>query len=256
MNIATDYDELLDEAIEIAEKAAEIAYSYFRQALLIEMKDNQTPVTIADRKTEEMIRGEISKRFPEHGIVGEEFGEEKAHADWIWTVDPIDGTRSFVRGIPLFGTLLGLVEKGEPVVGVLVLPALDEIYYGAKGVGCFCNDYQVHVSNTMNIESAFISVGDYPCFEMSGYKNHFSHLAKKAELVRGYTDCFGHSLVLRGSVDAMIDPMVSPWDVAPLACLVREAGGDYFTFEGDRSHLGKSFISCTPALREELLKLA
>ncbi len=254
-SVIPDYEEYLDEALEIAERASDIAYSYFRQALLIEMKENQTPVTIADRKAEESVREELAKRFPNHGILGEEFGEHKTDSEWVWTVDPIDGTRSFIRGIPLFGTLLGLMQKGVPVVGVMVLPALDEVYYAAKGFGCFCNDYQVHVSNTKVLESALVSIGDVPCFESAGYRRQLDTLAKSAELIRGYTDCFGHSLVLRGAIDAMVDPIVSPWDVAPLACLITEAGGDYFTFEGEKTHMGKSFISCTPALRDALIKL-
>jgi histidinol phosphatase-like enzyme (inositol monophosphatase family) len=250
-----DYELVLEEAADIAERASKIALSYFRQALLIEMKENHTPVTIADKKTEEMIREELSQVFPNHGILGEEFGEQGSDSDYVWTVDPIDGTRSFIRGIPLFGTLLGLLERGEPVIGVMVLPALDETYLAAKGMGAFCDGVQLHVSATQTLESSVISCGDYPCFEAIGKKHYLQKLMERAELVRGYTDCFGHSLLLRGAVDAMVDPVVSPWDVAPLACLVREAGGDYFTFEGERTHAGKSFISCTPALRDELLKL-
>src|ERR1700744_1436846 len=106
-----DYEYLLEEAADIAERASKIALSYFRQALLIEMKENHTPVTIADKKTEEWIRGELSKAFPDHGILGEEFGEEASASEFLWTIDPIDGTRSFVRGIPLFGTLLGLLHR-------------------------------------------------------------------------------------------------------------------------------------------------
>jgi histidinol-phosphatase len=250
-----DYESLLEEAADIAERASKIALSYFRQALLIEMKENHTPVTIADKKTEEMIREEISQSFPDHGIIGEEFGVHLNNADYIWTIDPIDGTRSFIRGIPLFGTLLGLLEKGEPVLGVMVLPALEETYTAGKGLGAFCDGIQLHVSATKSLESALVSCGDVSCFGAIGKKDYLNRLLERAELVRGYTDCFGHSLVIRGAIDAMVDPIVSPWDVVPLACLIREAGGDYFTFEGDTTHAGRSFISCTPALRNELLGL-
>ena len=250
-----DLEDLLEEAADIAERASKVALSYFRQALLIEMKENHTPVTIADKKTEEMIRTELGKSFPGHGILGEEFGEESMNAEFVWTVDPIDGTRSFIRGIPLWGTLLGLLQNGEPVVGVMVLPALDETYVAAKGMGAFCDGQQLHVSATKSIESAIVSSGDVSCFENAGKKGYLHSLMDRAELVRGYTDCFGHALVLRGSVDAMVDPIVSPWDVAPLACLVSEAGGEYFTFEGEKTHVGPSFISCTPNLKRDLLKV-
>lgn len=250
-----DLEEILDEAADIAERASSIALSYFRQALLIEMKDNHTPVTIADKKTEEMIRSELQKRFPGHGIIGEEFGEESSDAEYVWTIDPIDGTRSFIRGIPLFGTLLGLMRKGEPVVGVMVLPALDETYMAAKGLGAFCDGIQLHVSSTAALGNAVVACGDIACFEAAGKRQYLNRLLDQAQTVRGYTDCFGHALVLRGAIDAMVDPVVSPWDVAPLACLIEEAGGEYFNFDGVRAHDRSSFISCTPALRDELLKL-
>src|ERR1700750_2908714 len=128
-----DYEMLLEEATDIDDRASKIALSYCRQALLIEMKENHTPVTIADKKTEEMIRKELGKSFPDHGIIGEEFGEEGADKEFTWTIDPIDGTRSFIRGIPLFGTLLGLLRNNEPVIGVMVLPAINETYVAAQG---------------------------------------------------------------------------------------------------------------------------
>ena len=246
--------ELTERAIDIAERASKIPLAHFRHAMLIEMKENQTPVTIADKKTEEMIRLELESAFPDWGIIGEEFGDVTKKSDFIWTIDPIDGTRSFIRGIPLFGTLLGLLHKGEPIVGVCVLPALNETYAAGKELGTRCNGVQIHASNTKSIESSFVSVGDVPCFEDTGRKKMFDKLMEKSELARGYTDCFGHAMVMRGALDAMIDPAVSIWDVAPLACLIREAGGDYCDFEGNRSFTSKTFMSFTPALRDDLLK--
>ncbi len=251
-----DYEACLEEAADITEKAAEVALSFFRQALLIEMKENGTPVTNADKKTEMVIREELAKAFPDHGILGEEFGEEKKGADYVWTIDPIDGTRSFMRGIPLFGTLLALVERGEPVVGIMVLPAIGETYVAAKGFGAFCNGVRLQTSPTTTLESAFVSCGDMNCFESSGKTYVQQAVAKKAEICRGYTDCFAHGLVMRGALDAMIDPIVSPWDVAPLAILIKEAGGQYFTFEGKETHLGSNFITtCNAEMKAELLRL-
>jgi len=251
-----NYERLLEEATEIAEGAAQVALSYFRKsALLIEVKKDLSPVTIADRKTEQRIREELEKRFPEHGIIGEELGSKTEDAEFVWTIDPIDGTRSFVRGIPLFGTLLGLLCKGEPVLGVMVLPALDETYMAAKDQGAYCNGQRLHVSTTTKLETAVIACGDICVFEQAGKKTYHSNLVEQAELVRGYSDCFGHSLVIRGAVDAMIDPIVSPWDIIPVACLIREAGGEYFDFEGENTVRGSSFISCAPGLRKPLLQL-
>lgn len=250
----TDYSSLLDEAIDIAERASHIALAHFRQRLLIEMKADQTPVTAADRKTEEAIRKDINKKFPSHGIFGEEFGKEIPDAEYVWTVDPIDGTRSFIRGIPLFGTLLGLLHQGKPVLGVMVLPAMEEIYYAAEGMGAFCNDTQLHVSPVTVLEKALVSCGDVSCFESTGNMRLLLSLMRKAELVRGYTDCFGHAMVLRGAVDAMIDPLVALWDVAPIACLVKEAGGEYFSLDGKGLLEATTFVSSTPALRSQIIE--
>ncbi len=246
------YSEFLPVAVDIAEAAAEIARSYFRQALLIEMKADLSPVTIADKKAEEKVRKELSTHFPDHGIVGEEFGTDGLDKEFVWTVDPIDGTRSFVRGIPLFGTLLGLMHRKRVVLGVMVLPVLGETYTAVEGKGTYCNDERVHVSANKDMKRAFVACGDVSTFEKTGRKKYLDRISSEAELVRGYTDCFGHSLVIRGAVDAMIDPVVAPWDVIPIACLVKEAGGVHFNFEGTSSLESESFISCTPGLQDVL----
>lgn len=248
-----ELESILNTATEIAENAAEIALSYFRQKILIEMKENMTPVTVADKKTEENIRSELSLAFPGFGICGEEFGEEGKEHELVWTVDPIDGTKSFIKGIPLFGTLIGLLQHGEPILGIMVLPALRETYTAAQGLGTYCNGHQLHVSNKTTLESSFVSIGDVDCFEASGHKKGLHRILDKAEFARGYTDCFGHSCVIRGGIDAMIDPVVSVWDIAPLACLIKEAGGEYFGFSGKQTIHESSFITCGPGLKKEIL---
>lgn len=248
-----EYRPILEHAQNIAERASEIALSFFRQAILIEMKENKTPVTIADKKAEEMIRKELERHFPKFGILGEEFGESAPDAEYVWTIDPIDGTRSFIRGIPLFGTLLGLLHHKEPVLGVMVLPALRETYTSAKGLGAFCNGTRIHVSSAKSVDQALISVGDISWFDQAGKGKVLDSILRKVDVCRGYTDCFGHSLVMRGALDAMLDPIVAPWDVIPLASLISEAGGDYFDFDGGKT-FDKSFVSCAPGLRDHLLK--
>ncbi len=251
----TPYGDILEEAAEIVEHGSRIALSYFRQPLLVERKEDGSPVTMADKKTEEFLRTELSAAFPDHGIVGEEFGEESATRQFVWTIDPIDGTRSFVRGIPLFGTLVALLEHGEPVLGIACLPALDETYLAAKGMGAFCDGMPLHVSQTQSLEDAFVCCGDSSAFENAGMSGYQQALLKQSQLVRGYSDCFGHTMVLRGAVDAMVDPLVSIWDIAPLICLIQEAGGTYFGFDGTTSLANKSFITCGPALKAPLLAL-
>jgi myo-inositol-1(or 4)-monophosphatase len=250
------YKDALFKACEIAEEASQLAASYFRQTILIEMKENGTPVTIADKKAEELIRKRLGQSFSDHGILGEEFGSEVKSSEYVWTIDPIDGTRSFIRGIPLFGTLLGLLHKGVPVVGVMVLPGLNETYVASHGGGAYCNGHQLRVSPMQHLDKAVISVGDVLTFEPSGKTGFLRALEKKADFCRSYTDCFGHSLLMRGSVDAMIDPVVSIWDIAPLACLIEEAGGDYCDFNGVKDITSSSFMSFTPALKSQLIALS
>lgn len=255
MSVERNYEEFIEAAIPIVEDASKIALSYFRQAILIETKDNMTPVTIADKKTEETMRRDLLQAFPGFGIIGEEFGEEDQDAELVWTVDPIDGTLSFIRGIPLFGTLVGLLHKGEPVGGICVLPALNETYSSAKGAGAYCDGHQLHVSTVHTLASAFISVGDISWFERAGHSKVLKHLQAEAHYCRGYTDCFAHALVTRGALDAMVEPEINLWDVAPLASLIEEAGGEYFDFHGNKTIHEKSFVSCSPFLKNDLLKI-
>lgn len=255
MEIEQNIEDFIEAAIPIVEDASKIALSYFRQAILIETKENMTPVTVADKKTEEMLRAEFLNTFPGFGIIGEEFGEESKDAELVWTIDPIDGTLSFIRGIPLFGTLVGLLYRGEPVGGICVLPALGETYSSAKGSGSYCNGHQLHVSSVHTLKSAFISVGDVSWFERAGHANVLSHLQEEAHYCRGYTDCFAHALVTRGALDAMVEPEIKIWDVAPLASLVEEAGGEYFDFEGKRTINSSSFITCSPFLKNDLMRI-
>ena len=182
-------------------------------------------------------------------------GEESTHNQYVWTVDPIDGTRSFVRGIPLFGTLIGLLDKGEPIGGIMVLPALEETYWAGADLGAYCNGHQIHVSQAHDLKKSVLGMGDVYAFQEARKEKLFQALVDKTEICRGYTDCFGHSLVLRGALDAMVDPVVSIWDIAPLACLIEEAGGEYFDFNGERTIRSSSFVTCGPGLKKEILAL-
>jgi fructose-1,6-bisphosphatase/inositol monophosphatase family enzyme len=147
-----------------------------------------------------------------------------------------------------------LLHRKEPIIGVMVLPALGETYSGAKGLGCFCNEEELHVSAVKSLSHALVSCADVPCFESTGYLRFLLSLMRKAELVRGYTDCFGHAMVLRGAVDAMIDPLVAVWDIAPIACLVKEAGGDYFSLDGKDLLQATTFVSCVPRLKDKIIE--
>ena len=138
---------------------------WFRTNITVESKPDLSPVTFADRKAEEILRNKISKAFPNHGIIGEEFGEESPQSEWVWTIDPIDGTRSFIRGLPLFATLVALLHKGNPVMGVISLPALGETTWAVKGRGTFSGSQRLQVSNQDTVKGAFVGTADRYCFK-------------------------------------------------------------------------------------------
>ena len=249
------YQAWLSIALDIAQRGADIALSYFRRPLVVQDKADGTPVTEADQRAEDKMRQLLRQHFPLHGIIGEEMGKHSDSAEYVWTVDPIDGTRSFIRGIPLFGTLLGCLEQGKPVLGVMILPALGDVFFAVKGGGTFCNSEPVRNPSTSQLKSAFISASDRSYFVESKHLELYELLHEKPGTFRGYTDCFGHSLVIRGCIDAMIDPRVSVWDIAPLACLAQEAQLKAFDFEGREDVFSKTFVTSTETLAPELLKL-
>lgn len=197
-----------------------------------QLKADGSPVTEADLAAERAIRDVLREAYPDALLLGEEFGEEApeqagASAGRLsWIIDPIDGTLAFSRGIPLFSTLIALMEDGEPVVGLIDLPALDERYLGWQGGGCRRNGEPVRVSTRTDLKSAVVSHGDPYCFDRAGQRPALERMVREIPVLRGYTDAFGHALVLGGGVDVMVDLDLNPWDAAATQVLVREAGGE------------------------------
>lgn len=200
---------------------------HFRTQVKVETKADKSPVTIADKKTEEMLRTRIGQSFPDHGIIGEEFGAEEDQREWVWTVDPIDGTRSFIRGLPLFSTLVALLHRGKPVLGVISLPALGETTWAVKGHGAWLGEQQLRVSAHSKIAGSTLATGDTYCFREKKQMRLLNRLHKEAGLVRTYPDAFGHLMAIRGIVDAMVDPWAYIWDFAPCKIMAEEAGGTF-----------------------------
>ncbi len=217
----------------------------------VETKADGSPVTEADRAAEQTMRKILHEAFPEFGILGEEFGAQGT-SDVQWILDPIDGTIAFSRGIPLYSTIIALVEEGEPVLGLIDLPALDERIVGFKGGGCHLNGRPVSVSTQADAKKALISHGDAFCFEQAGKHDAFLRMAADLPLFRGYTDAFGHAQVISGAVDAMVDMDLNPWDAAATQILIPEAGGRCVTRERPGSKLDLVFGS--PALVDELME--
>jgi myo-inositol-1(or 4)-monophosphatase len=211
--------------------------SRFQTKLTVHHKADQSPVTLADRKAEEILRKKIQREFPDHGIIGEEFGEEDSHREWVWTVDPIDGTRSFIQGLPLFATLLALLHKGEPVLGVVCLPALGETVWAVRGKGTFSGKHRLRVSSHSKLKDSVLATADHYCFRKKKYLRLWNQLHSSAKLVRTYPDAFGHLLAIRGSVDVMVDPWAYIWDFAPCKIMVQEAGGVFANFKGSKNSI-------------------
>jgi myo-inositol-1(or 4)-monophosphatase len=215
----------------------------------VETKSDGSPVTEADRAAERAIRAHLRAAFPDFGMMGEEFGEEEG-GEPRWIIDPIDGTIAFSRGIPLFTTLIALVDDGEPVFGLIDCPALGERYVGWRGGGCRRNGAPTRVSQETDLRKAIISHGDPFCFDLFGARPIFERMAREIPMLRGYTDAFGHAQVLGGGVDAMVDVALNLWDAAATQILVKEAGGRCVTLSGPDEKLGLIFGS--PALVEQL----
>jgi histidinol phosphatase-like enzyme (inositol monophosphatase family) len=242
-------------AVEVAWRAGRSALAHYQTGIASETKSDASPVTIADRNAERLARDLIEKRFPNDGIIGEEFGSVREDAVRRWILDPIDGTRTFVRGVPLFGCLLALEEDKQPVIGVMYFPALDETVYAARGEGAWWNGRRAQVSEVASIEDALVLTTDIANIEREGYSEGFQRLHARAGMVRTWGDCYGHALVATGRAEVMLDPIMSIWDAAALQPIVIEAGGRFTSWNGESTHTGGSAISTNATLADEVKQL-
>lgn len=222
--------QLLQTAVDAALAASVCIRKYFGSRHLgVQEKRDGSPVTLADQEVEAVIRTHLLSKaaIGPLDILGEEQGLIGQGTPWRWTVDPIDGTRSFIHGIPLFGTMIGLQEMQDErsVLGVLHLPMLELTYAGAKGQGVTCNGKPLRLPESVSIEDAIIGVGDVAQFAAANRYEDYRRLSAMHGYVRGYTDCFGHGLVISGALGAMMDPALNPWDILPTQALIEEAGG-------------------------------
>jgi myo-inositol-1(or 4)-monophosphatase len=250
------YREEIELALMMAREAAQIILPHFRAAasLAVETKADNSPVTIADRAAEEALRKLMERHTPGYGIIGEEFGATAGKADREWVIDPIDGTKAFIHGVPLFGTLLALLEGGRPVVGVISLPALGQVMHASRGGGCFLDGVPCRVSGIGRVEDGLLLDGSATTMERLGHGPAWAALRKRAKLHRGWGDCYGHMLVACGRAEAMVDPIVSIWDVAPMAVILPEAGGRFSAFSGNDSITENSGISSNGRIHDDILR--
>ncbi|MFO7845770.1 MAG: histidinol-phosphatase [Balneolaceae bacterium] len=240
-------------AVDIATAGGDSTLNFFNQSFDLEFKADSSPVTNADRNAEMLMREAIKSRFPDHGIIGEEFGREREDADYVWVLDPIDGTQSFIHGVPFYTTLIGILVKGNPEVGVIYAPALNEMVSAGTGTGCYLNRNKVKVRKCDDIRNATFLTTDMEHIYRHGYTKAFGELLQDARLHRTWGDAYGHMMVATGRADIMFDPILNLWDAAALLPVVKEAGGSYFDIEGNESIRSGSAISTNPGLKEIIL---
>jgi histidinol phosphatase-like enzyme (inositol monophosphatase family) len=239
--------------IELAEKSGDFIRPWFAcPDLAVETKSDQTPVTVADRGAEELMRRMIRERFPGHGILGEEFGPENTEAEYVWVLDPIDGTRAFAAATPLFGTLIALRHRGLPVLGAIHQPVLRQLLVG-DGRETTLNGRPVRVRATPRIEEATLLCSDV--LSPAQYQNGdaFTALSRRAKLLRTWGDCHGYLLLATGWADIMCDPIMNPWDVAALIPVVRGAGGVITDWQGRDPVNATSIVAATPLLHAQVI---
>ncbi len=239
---------------ELCRESGDFIRPLFRQlSVAVEMKSDASPVTIADRGAEELMRARIAQKFPTHGIIGEEFGDDRPDAEFVWILDPIDGTKAFITGLPLWGTLIALLHHGQPILGCIHQPVLNQLLLG-DGTTTTLNNQPVRCRGTTQIEGSTLLTSDP--LNPERYQNGAAYdaLQRRARLVRTWGDCYGYLLLASGWADIVLDPIMNPWDIAALIPVVRGAGGVITDWQGGAPFPAKSTIACaTPELHRAVI---
>jgi histidinol-phosphatase len=242
-------------ALELADLADELTLARFRALdLVVESKPDMTPVSEADRDAEEVIRRRIRAERPDHAVLGEEFGVDGPEgASCRWVLDPIDGTKNYVRGIPVYGTLIALQRDGRTDVGVVSAPALGRRWWAATGEGAYADGHRIHVSKVARIEDAHLSYASLTGWDERGLGAQFGTLARRFWRTRAFGDFWQHMLVAEGAIDVALEPEVSLWDLAALQVIVEEAGGRFTDLDGRAWPEGGNAVSSNGVLHDAVL---
>jgi histidinol-phosphatase len=250
-----------DAAVEMALAAGDVTLGYFRRGnFAVERKLDQSPVTVADREAEQYLRREIARRFPDDAIVGEEFGESPGSSGYRWILDPIDGTKSFIFGVPLYGTMVGVEKDRESVIGVVNIPALGECVYASRGHGCWYLHQgeaprEARVSKNARLEHGLFVTSQVDTFSRRQAAAAYEALERSAYVSRTWGDCYGYLLVATGRADVMVDPMLNVWDAAAVQPIVEEAGGSFTDWQGNRTIYAGEAIGTNGLVLEEVLAI-
>lgn len=248
--------DILNFAHELAWQAGKITMRYFQTKITTDRKSDNSPVTIADREAEKYMRQAIQARYPEHAILGEEDGlSGPREAPWRWILDPIDGTKAFVRGMPIYGVMIGIEHEGEAVVGVVNMPALGEIVYAAKGLGCWWNGRQCRVSEVKTLKEGLLLTTCATRYDTYGKQAAYERLVDASGLFRTWGDCYGYVMVATGRAEAMMDPIMNIWDAAALLPILHEAGGTFTDWTGTATIDGGNGIATNGLVFDEVMRL-
>jgi histidinol-phosphatase len=253
MTERVELQSLLDFAVHLAREAGEITRRYFKGSFVTEQKTDQTLVTNADREAEGFLRTAINQAYPADGILGEEEGERTGTSGRRWIIDPIDGTFSFVHGVPLYAVLIGLEIDGEAILGAVSLPALNELVYAARGLGCFWNGEPARVSKTASLQEALLLCTDFGTCEQQNFGVAGDALQRRVKARRTWGDAYGHVLVATGRADIMLDPVMNVWDCAALLPIVEEAGGRFTDWQGRNTIHAGNAISTNALLFDQVM---
>lgn len=252
-------DQRLSFALAIAESASTLILSHYQtSSLKVDYKSDASPVTLADRGAEELMRKEILAEFPEDGVLGEEYGETPSRNGFRWILDPIDGTKAFVHGVHQFGTLIGIEHQGRMVAGVCRFPAFEEVIYAQRGGGAWRMrrgnaPERCQVTDTSELNEALFCFTEISGWHEIGRADALEKLWKSSRIARGWGDCFGHMLVATGRADVMVDPQMNSWDAAALLPIVEEAGGHFIDWNGTASIYSGNGLSVNEHLTAAVL---
>ena len=248
-----DYFEFQKFAKHLSDISGEVIKKYFRTQVSVGMKQDNSPVTIADKKAEELMREAIISEYPDHGILGEEFAEHMGNSEYQWVLDPIDGTKSFICGTVNFGTLIALLKNGEPILGVFNQPILKEFLIG-DNKNTYLNGKKVEMRKCNRFSEAVLLTTDHLSVEKYQDEKRFDALIHKVNFYRGWGDCYGYYLLATGFADIMIDPIMSFWDIAAIVPIIKGAGGVITDYHGNDPLKGNSIIAASPLIHPQIIK--
>ncbi len=246
---------LLEFALEATWKAGRVTLSHFQTGVPAERKSDNTPVTLADKEAEQVLREMISNYWPDHGIIGEEFGEKNSDSPYKWIIDPIDGTKSFVSGVPLYATLLALTDGDKALVGVAHFAGLNETVYAVRGGGCYWNGRRAHVSAKDNLADAVLLTSELNYFFLANRQKAWQRLIESTYVQRTWGDAYGYFLVATGRAEIMVDPAMYVWDCGPFQVIMEEAGGTFTDWKGTPTIHGNESVATNGALFDQVMDI-